>query len=57
MSATRQPWPVSDLLPLQALPVRFLRSVINRFWGGGDAGNEDDSDEEGNQLRDLAGVD
>ncbi|TBU29131.1 transcriptional repressor TCF25-domain-containing protein [Dichomitus squalens] len=39
------------------LPVRFLRSVINRFWGGGGAGNEDDSDEEGNQLRDTGGVD
>ncbi len=41
----------------QPLPVRFLRSVINRFWGGGNAGNEDDSDEEGNQLRDTGGVD
>ncbi|PIL36489.1 hypothetical protein GSI_00178 [Ganoderma sinense ZZ0214-1] len=39
------------------LPVRFLRSVINRFWGGGNAGNEDDSDEEQNQLRDTGGVD
>ncbi|RPD52190.1 DUF654-domain-containing protein [Lentinus tigrinus ALCF2SS1-6] len=39
------------------LPVRFLRSVIGRFWGGGNAANDDSSDEEENQLRDTGGVD
>ena len=38
-----------------ALPVRLLRSVINRFWGGGQ-GEAESSDEE-RQLRDTAGVD
>ncbi|KAJ8462854.1 hypothetical protein ONZ51_g10636 [Trametes cubensis] len=39
------------------LPVRFVRSLVNRFWGGRPApNNDDDSDEEG-QLRDTEGVD
>ncbi|KAH9887711.1 transcriptional repressor TCF25-domain-containing protein [Cubamyces lactineus] len=39
------------------LPVRFVRSLVNRFWGGRSAAeNDEDSDEEG-QLRDTEGVD
>ncbi|TFK79628.1 DUF654-domain-containing protein [Polyporus arcularius HHB13444] len=41
------------------LPVRFLRSVIGRFWGGGssNAANDDSSDDDDSQLRDTGGVD
>ncbi|KAI0637558.1 transcriptional repressor TCF25-domain-containing protein [Trametes polyzona] len=40
------------------LPVRFVRSLVSRFWGGGanNAANESSDDEEG-QLRDTEGVD
>ncbi|KAI0771719.1 transcriptional repressor TCF25-domain-containing protein [Trametes elegans] len=40
------------------LPVRFVRSLVNRFWGGG-TGNaaNGSSDEEEGQLRDTGGVD
>ena len=40
----------------QPLPVRLLRSVITRFWGGGQANDAESSDEE-HQLRDTEGVD
>ncbi|KAI0666150.1 transcriptional repressor TCF25-domain-containing protein [Trametes maxima] len=40
------------------LPVRFVRSLVNRFWGGGsNSAANDSSDEEGDQLRDTGGVD
>ncbi|KAI0352517.1 DUF654-domain-containing protein [Trametes cingulata] len=44
-----------DVAPL---PVRFVRSLVNRFWGGGssNAANESSDDEQG-QLRDTEGVD
>ncbi|KAL1938621.1 hypothetical protein VTO73DRAFT_11436 [Trametes versicolor] len=38
------------------LPVRFVRSLVSRFWGGG-ANNAADSSDEDDQLRDTEGVD
>ncbi|OSD01961.1 DUF654-domain-containing protein [Trametes coccinea BRFM310] len=40
------------------LPVRFVRSLVSRFWGGGsNATAQESSDEEEGQLRDTEGVD
>ncbi|KAI9059027.1 DUF654-domain-containing protein [Trametes sanguinea] len=40
------------------LPVRFVRSLVSRFWGGGSsAAAQESSDEEEGQLRDTEGVD
>ncbi|KAI8984868.1 transcriptional repressor TCF25-domain-containing protein [Trametes punicea] len=44
-----------DVAPL---PVRFVRSLMNRFWGGeSGAAARESSDEEEGQLRDTEGVD
>ncbi|KAI0773668.1 transcriptional repressor TCF25-domain-containing protein [Fomes fomentarius] len=46
---------VEDVVPL---PMRVLRNVFGRFWGGGgNTANEDSSNEEDAQLRDNEGVD
>ncbi|KAI0059339.1 DUF654-domain-containing protein [Artomyces pyxidatus] len=40
------------------MPVRVLRNIINRFWGGGPAEEEESSEDEGEpETEDLDGID
>ena len=35
----------------QIYPVRILRNLVNRFWGGGGTGQQDDSESDSDHIR------